>query len=74
MDRDAGHLYVADHRNHRIETFDLEGRWLATIGGPGVCKQPGSLAVDPITGRLFVGHGGGGRVTMFAAVRVSLAW
>jgi sugar lactone lactonase YvrE len=50
VDRDARHLYVADHRNHRIEAFDLDGRWLATIGGPVVCKQPGSLAVDPLTG------------------------
>ncbi len=45
-----GDIYVADFRNHRIQKFDPEGRWLLMWGetgnGPGQFKDICDVAVD----------------------------
>ncbi|MDE2085823.1 MAG: 6-bladed beta-propeller [Xanthomonadaceae bacterium] len=51
-----GKVFVADSRNHRIEVFDRNGRFLHTIGhagsGPGGLGRPMNLAVAD--GKLYV--------------------
>jgi sugar lactone lactonase YvrE len=47
---DQGNIYILDSGNHRIQKFDSEGNYLATIGnrgqGPGELYFPLSLEVD----------------------------
>ncbi len=58
---DDGRIFVADRGNKRVQVFDPEGAFLATIGGRknNVVKlsYPKALAVDP-AGRLFIGESG----------------
>lgn len=53
----AGNLYVVDTGNHRIQKFDQDGRYLATIGrqgqGPGEFYYPAWLDIDD-AGNLYV--------------------
>lgn len=52
-----GHIYVLDSGNHRIQKFDADGRYVATIGnqgqGPGEFQYPQSIDVDS-HGMLYV--------------------
>jgi sugar lactone lactonase YvrE len=45
-----GNIYILDQGNHRIQKFDPDGKYLATIGrqgqGPGEFNYPASVAVD----------------------------
>ncbi len=41
-----GSVYVADSLNHRIQKFDRNGQFVATIGGPDKSNQPG-LFTEP---------------------------
>lgn len=47
---EEGHIYVLDSGNHRIQKFDADGRYVATIGnqgqGPGEFQYPQSIDVD----------------------------
>jgi hypothetical protein len=45
VDAETGHVYVADRGNNRIEAFDEDGNFLATIGA-GVLSKPRAVAVD----------------------------
>lgn len=62
-------LYVTDQRGNRIQVFDLDGKFLRTIGkaGPGLGEfdQPEDLAWDP-AGNLYVADGDNHRVQVFA--------
>jgi hypothetical protein len=52
-----GHIYVLDSGNHRIQKFDADGQYVATIGnqgqGPGEFQYPQSIDVDS-DGMLYV--------------------
>ena len=54
---DQGRIYVADTDNHRIQVFDADGTYLATLGrdgqGPGEFEFPRTIAVAG--DRVFVG-------------------
>ena len=54
---DQGNIYILDGGNHRIQKFDSEGNYLATIGnrgqGPGEFYLPLSLDIDS-KGYLYV--------------------
>ncbi len=58
---DNGRIFVADRGNKRIQVFDAEGEFLATIGGPKnqitKLSYPKALAVDA-SGRLYIGESG----------------
>lgn len=52
-----GHIYVLDSGNHRIQKFDANGKFVATIGnqgqGPGEFQYPQSIDVDS-DGMLYI--------------------
>ena len=54
---EQGNMYVLDSGNHRIQKFDADGKYLATIGnqgqGPGEFQYPQSIDVDA-DGMLYV--------------------
>jgi tripartite motif-containing protein 71 len=58
-------LYVTDQRGNRIQVFDLDGKFLRTIGragkGPGEFDQPEDLAFDQ-DGNLWVADGDNHRI------------
>lgn len=63
-----GYVYVVDSGNHRVQKFTDEGTWVATWGGPdpgsaaGEFNAPAGIAVNPVTGRVYVGETGNDRV------------
>jgi DNA-binding beta-propeller fold protein YncE len=65
---DGRSLYITDNRGGKIEIFDLNGKHLRTIGGPGSgpgrFRKPGGLAFDK-DGRLWVADGGNRRIQVF---------
>ncbi len=54
---EEGHIYVLDSGNHRIQKFNADGTFVATIGsqgqGPGEFQYPQSIDVDS-KGMLYV--------------------
>ena len=44
-------MYVADHRNHRVQKFTADGQWLMQFGEPGTKRGqmhlPVQITVDP---------------------------
>jgi len=58
-------LYVTDQRGNRVQVFDLDGKFLRSIGspgtGPGQFDQPEDLAFDK-DGNLWVADGDNHRV------------
>lgn len=64
----AGHLYVTDTGNHRIEKFDREGNFITQWGGfgngDGQFNFPYGIAVDA-KGSVFVIDSGNTRVQQF---------
>ena len=55
---DEGNLYILDRGNFRIQKFDTQGNYVATIGryglGPAEFVDPTSLNIDS-DGRLYIG-------------------
>lgn len=53
----AGHIYVADAGNSRIQKFSPDGEFLASLGkagtGEGELREPNGIAVDS-TGNIYV--------------------
>jgi DNA-binding beta-propeller fold protein YncE len=75
VDPVQGHLFVADAYNHRVQILDTASlNVVATIGVPGVSGrdnthlyQPGGVAFDVATGRVFVADTGNQRIQIFDA-------
>jgi sugar lactone lactonase YvrE len=63
-----GRVYVADYANHRIQTFDRHGQWLASWGregsGPGEFRLPAGIAVDRHD-RVYVSDSANQRIQQF---------
>ncbi|MFC1529604.1 NHL repeat-containing protein [Gemmatimonadota bacterium] len=63
-----GNIYVCDSREHRIQVFDPEGRYLRTIGregrGPGEIMRPKAVGIGP-DGRLYVQDDLNYRISIF---------
>lgn len=66
----AGHVYVADAGNHRIQKFDADGRFVSQWGGPGKSRgrfnRPMGVAVDAL-GNVYVADSGNHRIQKFNA-------
>ena len=71
-----GDLWVADTFSDRVQKLSASGAFLAsysrvstfgptTGGGPGEFRNPYSVAVDPVSGHLFVADTGNDRVQRF---------
>jgi len=62
---ESGNIYVLDSRNHRIQKFGPDGKYLATFGrkgqGPAEFNYPRSIALDP-KGMIFVLDGSQQRI------------
>jgi DNA-binding beta-propeller fold protein YncE len=61
----ADQVYVTDWRNDRLQVFDAEGRYLATIGssgtGDGQFRRPAGISIDG-AGHIIVADWGNERV------------
>lgn len=61
-------LFVADQQNHRIQVFNLNGRFRRTFGsfgaGPGQFKFPVGICLSP-DNKLFVAEVGNNRIQVF---------
>lgn len=72
-----GSVYVADYGNHRVQQFDVTGRFLRAWGregsDPGALRLPSGIAVDE-QGRLFVVDSGNHRVQVFDSLGALLTW
>jgi sugar lactone lactonase YvrE len=66
----SGLVYVADTGHKRVQVFDLQGKFLRSVGQSGTAigqfNEPSSVAVDP-TGRLYVADYWNSRVQVFDA-------
>lgn len=67
----AGHIYISDSGNHRIQVFNGDGTYITTIGETGVpgmdnghFNGPRRIAVDN-SNRLYVADAGNHRVQVF---------
>jgi DNA-binding beta-propeller fold protein YncE len=75
FDAAAGHIFVADTGNHRIQVFDAQSfRYLSTLGTSGVAGSdnthfnlPSSARINPTTRQLYVADTGNHRVEIFDA-------
>ncbi len=69
-DDGAGHLYVADTYNHRLQKFTSSGLFVATWGGQGTgdgqFNEPGGVAVDA-AGNVYVADSMNHRVQKFTS-------
>ena len=65
-----GHIYVVDGGNHRIVTFDRNGKYLRTCGGKGTGEgqfnSPVGVGTDG-KGRVYVADTGNHRIQVFNA-------
>lgn len=66
----SGDVYVLDTENSRIEEFNREGQYLATIGtsgkGDGELKSPEGITIDSV-GNIWVADTGNNRIEEFNA-------
>ncbi len=70
LDEERGRIIVSDRGNHRIQVFDLAGRFLFAFGqagsGPGFLSFPGGITIGE-TGEIVVADSGNDRVQRFHA-------
>jgi hypothetical protein len=62
---EEGNVYVLDSGNHRIQKFDSQGRYLATLGrhgqGPGEFQYPQSIDIDE-EGNIYIADSGNQKI------------
>lgn len=67
---DSGRIYVLDVGVPVLRVYDEQGNHLFDAGrsgdGPGEFRNPRSVAVHPLDGRIFVRDGQGGRINVYA--------
>jgi DNA-binding beta-propeller fold protein YncE len=59
---------VADSFNDRIQVFDSNGNFLTSfgsLGNPGQFVTPEGVAVDSLSGNVYVADSGNGRIEVF---------
>ncbi len=65
----AGHLWVVDEQNNRVQEFNDEGEYLGQFGTagsePGQFSRPTAVAIDP-EGDLWVADAGNNRIEKFS--------
>ncbi len=63
-------IYILDRQVPTIRVYDFEGRYIRDIGregsGPGEYRQPESIAVHPLDGRLFVRTPQNSRINVYS--------
>ena len=64
---DSNNLFVVDGYNHRVQKFDIGGKYLLQFGskgaGPGQLSSPRGIALR--NGRLYIADSGNKRVSIF---------
>ncbi|MBC7228114.1 MAG: SMP-30/gluconolactonase/LRE family protein [Thermoflexales bacterium] len=68
----AGRVYVPDTANHRIQIFNPNGTYSATLGsGPGTgnyeFSAPTGVAISPVNGDIFVSDQGNHRMMVYGS-------
>ena len=63
-------IYVLDTQVPTVRVYDLDGQHIMDIGregsGPGEFRQPRSIVLDPVKGRLYVRDRQNGRVNVYS--------
>lgn len=67
----AGHIYVCDTMNKRIQKFDSNGVYLAQWGNANLFSWPDGVALDSV-GNIFVADNSSNRVDKFSPAGVLL--
>jgi DNA-binding beta-propeller fold protein YncE len=67
----AGHVYVADTYNHRVQVFSNDGAFIEQWGGhgtaPGVFDRPSAIMAGP-DGRIYVSDTWNNRIQVFGSL------
>jgi hypothetical protein len=67
---DGERIYVLDANIPQVRAYDLDGRFLFDIGGPGngpgEYTGPRRVAIHPLTGRIFIRDGTMSRINIYA--------
>lgn len=68
ISEDKGRLFVADYYNHRVEVFNLDGRYITQFGGSG--SNPGQMnypiSATAVDGKIYVTDYQNYRVQVFS--------
>ena len=63
-------LFVCDYRNHRIQVFDKEGKFLHSFGRhgskPGDFKEPHCIAINSTDDKVFITDHSNNRIQVFS--------
>ncbi|HEX6034838.1 MAG TPA: NHL repeat-containing protein, partial [Anaerolineales bacterium] len=72
----SGRVYVADTNNQRVQIFNSNGSYFATIGtgqwgsGNNEFAVPNGIAISPVNGDIYVADMGNQRIQVFNSARV----
>jgi sugar lactone lactonase YvrE len=70
LDRE-GYLWIADYGRDRVVKLAPDGRFLQSFGvggsGPGEFLGPKAVAIDPVSGKIYIADTGNARIQRLAA-------